>query len=357
MIARFGFTPARRCALLGLIGLGKADHAHAAWLQKYVIAPHIGEIVDEFYRRLWKNPQARNILGQGFELAHLRATQRTYLLTLGIGFDSAAYFEGRLRVGVAHARVPVPLSLYQAAYSLLQCLILAHLSAAAKAPARYRALAAYLIKIAILDMSLATETYHGARLGTLQKSISALRGKALDLHRRVDTDAFTGLVNHARILMILKQGLAKVSERPLSIIIADVDKFKSINDTYGHLVGDKVLQGITGRLRSAARRGDVVGRYGGDEFLIVLKDTPARTARTIAERMRARVGDGPLDLDGRAVRVTLSAGVATARASDDDESLIARADAALYRAKRTGRNRVVTAGGRIRSRPRPAVHD
>ena len=357
LVARFGFTPARRRALLGLIGLEKADHAHAAWLQKNVIAPHIDRIIDEFYRRLWEHPQAENILKQGYELTHLRAAQRTYLLTLGIGFDRAAYFEGRLRVGVAHARVSVPLSLYQAAYSLLQCLMLARLSAVVKVPSRYRVLSAYLIKIAALDMSLAIETYHGARLGALQKSISALRGKALDLHRRVDTDAFTGLVNHARILMILKQGLAKVSERPVSIIIADVDVFKSINDTYGHLIGDKVLQGITGRLRSAARRGDVVGRYGGDEFLVVLKNTPARTARTIAERMRARVGDGPLDLDGRAVRVTLSAGVATARASDDDESLIARADAALYRAKRSGRNRVVAAGGRIRSRSRPAVHD
>ena len=356
LVARFGFTPAHRRALLGLIGLEKADHAHAAWLQKNVIAPHIDRIIDEFYRRLWEHPQAENILKQGYDLTHLRAAQRTYLLTLGIGFDRAAYFEGRLRVGVAHARVSVPLSLYQASYSLLQCLMLARLSAVVKVPSRHRVLSAYLIKIAALDMSLAIETYHGARLGALQKSISTLRGKALDLHRRVDTDAFTGLVNHARILMILKQALAKVSERPVSIIMADVDVFKSINDTYGHLIGDKVLQSITGRLRSAARYGDVVGRYGGDEFLVVLKRTPARIARTIAERMRARVGDGSLDLDGRAVRVTLSAGVATARASDNDESLIARADAALYRAKRTGRNRVVTADAHVRLRTRRATH-
>ena len=358
LITRFGFTPARRRALLGLIGLEKADHAHAAWLQKNVIAPHIDQIIDEFYRRLWKHPQAENVLKQGYELSHLRATQRAYLLTLGIGFDHAAYFESRLRVGIAHAHVPVPLALYQASYSLLQSLILKRLSASsAKARARYRALAACLIKIAALDMSLAIETYHDARMGVLRKSIRALRGKALDLHRRMDTDAFTGLVNHARILTILKQEIAKAGGRPVSVIIADVDVFKSINDAYGHLIGDKVLQGITGRLRSAARSGDVVGRYGGDEFLIVLKDTPARTARVIAERMRARVGDEPFDFDGRAVRVTLSVGVATARAADGDEALIARADAALYRAKRAGRNRVMTVGGRIQPRPRAATHD
>ena len=356
LIARFGLTPARRRALLDLVGLKKADHTHAAWLQKNVIAPHFDQIIDEFYRRLWKHPQAENILKQGYELSHLRAAQRAYLLTLGIGFDRAAYFEGRLRVGVAHARVPVPLSLYHASYSLLQCLILARLSAsAAKTPARYRALAAYLIKITALDMSLAIESYHDARMGVLHKSISALRGKAIDLHRRMDTDAFTGLINHARILTVLKQGMAKAGGHPVSVIMADVDVFKSINDTYGHLIGDKVLQGITGRLRSAARHGDVVGRYGGDEFLIVLKDTPARTARTIAERMRARVGDEPLDLGGRAVRVTLSAGVATARATDDSEGLIARADAALYRAKRAGRNCVMVANAEIRIRSRPAT--
>ncbi len=357
LVARFGFIPARRRALLNLIGLAKEDHAHATWLQQNVIVPHIDEIIDEFYRCLWKNPQAKNILGQGFELAHLRATQRAYLLTLGIGFDRAAYFEGRLRVGVAHARVPVPLSLYQASYSLLQRLILVHLSAsAAKTLDSYRALAAYFIKITALDMSLAIETYHGARLGALQKSISALRGKAHELRRRVDTDSFTGLVNHARILMVLKQELAKVTERPVSVIIADVDTFKSINDTHGHLTGDKVLHSITSWLRSAARRGDVVGRYGGDEFLIVLKNTSPRTARQIAERMRARVGDEPLDLDGRSIRVTLSAGVATARATDDSESLIARVDAALYRAKHAGRNCVVTAGAHSQPRTRRGVH-
>ena len=348
LIARFGFTPARRRALLDLIGLEKEDHVHAARLQKNVIVPHVDEIIDEFYRCLWKNPQAKSILGQGFELSHLRAAQREYLLTLGIGFNRAAYFEGRLRVGVAHARVSVPLSLYQAAYSLLQRFILAHLSASvAKTSDRYRTLAVYLIKITALDMSLAIETYHGARLGALQKAISALRGKTHELHRRVDTDAFTGLVNHARILMVLKQELAKLAERPVSVIIADVDKFKSINDTHGHLAGDKVLQGITGRLRFAVRRGDIVGRYGGDEFLVILKSTSPRTARQIAKRMRACVGDESFDLDGHPIRVTLSAGVATACAADDSESLFARADTALYRAKHAGRNCVMVAKGGI----------
>lgn len=354
LVRKFGFSASRRRALLELVGLDARDHAHARALQKHVIGPHVDEIIDAFHRGLKKNPQARKILRQGFDMAHLRATQSVYLRSLGIGFDRAAYFEGRLRVGVTHARVCVPLSLYQATYALLQRLILARLDAeAAKLPRRRRALFAYLIKIAALDMSLAIEAYHGVRLGALQKSISVLRGEALALHRRVDTDSSTGLVNHGRILTLLKRELEKTDAVPVSVIIADVDKFKSINDTHGHLIGDKVLLGITGRLRSAARRGDIVGRYGGDEFMIILKRTSPRTAFRIAERIRSRIVNAPFDLDKRSARVTLSAGIATAHAAETSESLIARADAALYRAKAMGRNCVLTAApAHVKSRGR-----
>lgn len=344
LLRQFGFDARRRRALLELIGLDASDHARAAYIQKHVIGPHGNEIIEEFYRCLWKNPQAKKILEQGFDLTHLRASQRAHLQTLGVGFDRAAYFEGRLRVGVVHARVAVPASLYQATYSLLQRLILARVpERTAKGSKSYRALVAYLTKISALDMSLAIETYHGVHLGALQKSISALRGETLALHRRVDTDSSTGLVNHGRILKLLEQELTKTPERPVSVIIADVDRFKSINDTHGHVVGDKVLQGITGRLRSAARRGDVIGRYGGDEFLIVLKNTETKTALRVAERMRARLKDQPFDFAGHSIHVTLSAGVSTARADDNSESLIESADAALYRAKRAGRDRVLLA--------------
>lgn len=344
LLRQFGFDARRRRALLQLIGLDATDHARAVYLQKHVIGPHVDEIVEEFYKFLWKNPQAKKILEQGVDVVHLRVTQRAYLQTLGVGFDRTDYFEGRLRVGATHARVAVPLSLYQATYSLLQRLILAHVpTRTTKELQNYRALAVYLSKIAALDMSLAIETYHGLRLGALQKSISALRGETLALHRRVDTDSSTGLVNHGRILKLLEQELVKIAERPVSVIIADVDRFKSINDTHGHVVGDKVLQGITARLRSAARRGDVIGRYGGDEFLIVLKNTESKTALRVAERMRSRLKDQPFDFAGHSIQVTLSAGVATARIDDNSESLIESADAALYRAKRAGRDRVLLA--------------
>lgn len=355
LVRKLGYTAARRRALLRLIGLTATDHAHAAYLQRHVLSVDVDRIVDDFYGQLGMNPEVRRILGRGVVLAHLREMQRQYLLTLGIGFDGAAYFESRLRIGTVHARVAVPPSLYQAAYALLQRLILAHARVRLrKSPRRLAALTEFVVKIATLDMALAIETYHNARVGDLQSSIKSLRGRTAVLHRRAATDAFTGVAHHARILAVLQQELALHHDRPLAIVILDVDRFKLINDRRGHLAGDKVLQAIAARLRLIARRDDVVGRYGGDEFVVVLKKASIATARRIAERLRAGVGGEAVDVGGRSVRVTISAGVAAAVRDDDVERLVARADAALYQAKHAGRNCVVIAGAR-KAAPAEAV--
>ena len=350
LVRKFGYTAARRRALLGLIGFTAIDHAHAAYLQRHVLAVDVDRIVDDFYEQLGASPAVRRLLGRGAVPAHLRETQRQCLLTFGIGFDSAAYFESRLRIGAAHARVAVPPSLCQAAYASMQRSILGRIRRLRATPRRQAALTEFLIKIAALDMALAIETYHDARLGDLRSSIKALRGRTAILHRRADIDAFTGVAHHARIIEVLKRAIAAHGERPLSIVIADLDRFKSINDTCGHPAGDKVLQAVAARVRSVARRDDVVGRYGGDEFMMVLRDSTRANARRIAERMRADVGGNAVDVGGRRVYVTLSAGVAVAEPGDDADTLVARADAALYDAKRSGRNRVVTADRRESAR-------
>ena len=349
LVRKLGYTAARRRALLRLIGLGPTDHAHAASLHREVLAVDVDRIVDDFYEQLATSPDVRRVLGRGFALAHLRDTQRQYLLTLGVGFDRAAYFESRLRIGAVHARVAVPPSLYQAAYGLLQRLILARVRARLRAsPRRQVALTEFVVKIATLDMALAIETYHNARVGDLQSSIKSLRGRTAVLNRRAATDAFTGVAHHARILAVLEQELALHHDRPLAIVILDVDRFKLVNDRCGHLAGDKVLQAVAARIRAIARRDDVVGRYGGDEFVVVLRKASLATARRIAERLRAGVSGEAVDVGGRSVRVTISAGVAAAVHDDDVESLVARADAALYEAKRAGRDRVIVSRARKR---------
>jgi diguanylate cyclase (GGDEF)-like protein len=130
---------------------------------------------------------------------------------------------------------------------------------------------------------------------------------------------------------------------PVSVVLADLDHFKYINDTYGHLAGDAVLREAARRMRDAIRPYDSIGRYGGEEFLLVLSNCDTIGAAAIAERLLQAVRKDTIVLAEATVSVTLSAGVATSGVVQDLETLVGAADAALYRAKRGGRNRVEVA--------------
>ncbi|WP_273249983.1 sensor domain-containing diguanylate cyclase [Sediminimonas qiaohouensis] len=160
-------------------------------------------------------------------------------------------------------------------------------------------------------------------------------------------DALTGLLNHGAILESLDEHLARAQRQfePLSILMVDVDHFKKINDSYGHLVGDTVLKAVAATLQACLRGHDRLGRYGGEEFLIVLGGTPLEAAQQVAERIRAEVAALQLNSGDETLSVTISIGVTAPKPNTTEQptSLLARADAALYEAKREGRNRVHTA--------------
>jgi len=159
------------------------------------------------------------------------------------------------------------------------------------------------------------------------------------------TDALTGLHNRRYMETHLRTLVqeSKRSDRPLSIIIADIDHFKSVNDTHGHDVGDLVLREFANRFRSNTRGVDLACRMGGEEFVLIMPDCDAEQALQIAERLRACVAADPFTVDGALkLRVTASVGVAALDDHDEGpETLFKRADNALYAAKRDGRNRVV----------------
>ncbi len=169
------------------------------------------------------------------------------------------------------------------------------------------------------------------------------------LHRVAVTDPLTGAYNREFLTQRLPAEIeaASAHDRPLSIAIIDVDEFKRVNDAHGHLVGDHVLAEIARRLRTAIRGGDVLVRYGGEEFLAVLPSANAGRAWEVGERMRLRVSETPIEVtDGRRLAITLSVGVAELRYTPTMETahqLTDRADSALYSAKRNGRNRVEVA--------------
>ena len=184
----------------------------------------------------------------------------------------------------------------------------------------------------------------GRRIIELQEQLvqahDALRDQA-------SHDPLTGLWNHGTILAILRKEVARASRShgPLAVAMADVDRFKTINDTYGHQAGDAVLRESSRRLRAATRTYDSLGRYGGDEFLAVIPGCDPEDAARFAESFRARIDRKAVETPDGIIPVTLSLGVAalidppSARA----EALIRIADAALYRAKTAGRNCVALA--------------
>jgi diguanylate cyclase (GGDEF)-like protein len=163
------------------------------------------------------------------------------------------------------------------------------------------------------------------------------------LRQQVERDSMTNLYNHQRFRELLQQELSR-SERyghPVSIIFSDIDHFKSVNDTHGHLAGDKVIKTIASCLRNGLRESDQVARYGGEEFAIILPETEKEGAWDLAERLRKKIDSLKISHENNYIHSTMSFGIASlepgAKVSLDES--IKRADKALYQAKRQGRNR------------------
>jgi two-component system, cell cycle response regulator len=160
------------------------------------------------------------------------------------------------------------------------------------------------------------------------------------------TDALTGLHNRrymeSHLATLVEQ--ASMREKPLAVLVLDIDYFKSVNDTYGHQAGDDVLREFAQRLKKSIRGIDLACRYGGEEFVVVMPETDMAIATMVAERLRRRIASEPFAIEGGtgSVEVTISVGLAARfSAADCAASVLKRADQALYRAKRDGRNRVV----------------
>jgi diguanylate cyclase (GGDEF)-like protein len=162
-----------------------------------------------------------------------------------------------------------------------------------------------------------------------------------EAERRAETDPLTGVLNRRSLIERLEAAClrAQARELPIALLFIDLDHFKQINDSYGHLAGDACLAGVVAPIQAELRQSDVVGRYGGEEFIVILSSASASAAHMIAERIRERVASVRVEGYGPTIRLTCSIGVA---ASDTlgvwGKHLIARADEAVYAAKRSGRN-------------------
>jgi diguanylate cyclase (GGDEF)-like protein/PAS domain S-box-containing protein len=176
--------------------------------------------------------------------------------------------------------------------------------------------------------------------------VDAQRQAQAQLAELATHDELTGTFNRRHVDEVVRRELDRARRygRPLTIGILDADHFKRINDGHGHQAGDEVLRAVAARCRDTLRASDVLGRYGGEEFVMVFPETSLAEAGTVAERVRAAVAGSPVVVGARALDVTVSIGLAGLAAEHaDPNGLLASADAALYAAKQSGRNRVLTA--------------
>lgn len=197
-----------------------------------------------------------------------------------------------------------------------------------------------------------TLTFESFFCFVLEASRLKARNELLDLalthEHAAKTDELTGLSNRRDILNRLSEEFSRYqrSGHHFSIALIDLDLFKNINDQYGHNAGDEALKQFANLVRSVIRQPDVAARWGGEEFLLLLPDTPLIPALTLAERLRSEVAQNNFSFHGQSLPVTMSAGVCSIAQADSIDNLLKQADLQLYRAKEAGRNRIAP---RVRS--------
>ncbi|TCK17110.1 diguanylate cyclase (GGDEF)-like protein [Thiogranum longum] len=342
---QFGFDVDWRRAQLALIGLQEESRDTVRQLHRCVLTDDASQrIVNGFYEQLLHDSRAKSLL-ESYDIDRLKLTQVAYLTDFGVDFRDAGYFETRARVGIAHARVGLPLALYLSAFGVMQTLILEMLTECVSDMAEHQLLSRLVLKLTTLDIAVATEVYHRSSVLELDRSVKHLRLEQSLLRTQLQQDALTGVSSRTSLLDALEAAISRSTKtgQPLCIIMADLDHFKAVNDRYGHMVGDKVLTEVGARIRAALREFDLVGRYGGEEFVIVLENTSRHTALQVAERIRQRIAGQPIKTGSHQLDITISQGLALRVEGDDSQSLLQRADDAMYKAKRAGRNCVAEA--------------
>jgi len=183
-----------------------------------------------------------------------------------------------------------------------------------------------------------------AELLETQRSLDEIKTELLESRKLLGQDPLTGTDNRRSMESILAREIARSrrDSEPLTVVMVDIDHFKRINDSHGHSAGDAALVHLTRLARALLRGNDAFIRYGGEEFLLVLPETGMQGGLSAGQRLQNVLKRQPLVYEGKTISMTISGGGATLGAEDTDESLIRRADAALYEAKRAGRDRVVS---------------
>lgn len=350
-----GFAASDAALLMRYFGWTEQDTANVETIVG-AIETRADTIVDRFYEHLGGYPELASLLDDGARRARLRATQRAYLTSFGRGIGGPDYIADRLAIGHTHERIGLAPRWYIGAYAVLGPLIAeAVAEACGLDSAEYCSCVATATKVIHIDSGLAIEAYHAAALArqdSLVRDLELARHRLEDLVRH---DALTGVAARREVAAQIEAEFQRSRRfrRLFSVLFVDIDGFKAINDRHGHAAGDAALGHVARTLADGLRPADIIGRWGGEEFVIGLVECPGAEAEIIAERLRAGVEAAPLVVAGETVAITVSIGLASGLdAAESARDLIARADRTMYLAKSAGRNRVCADLNHAKEAPR-----
>jgi two-component system cell cycle response regulator len=342
---KYGFDDTRiRETILALdIHPGYADLADR--VTREVIGDEVEEVVNVCFAVL-ASLREFSLIEPNLDVSVFKKMWADQLRHFGQGFDTPEYFAERLTLSAARAYDGLSMSILHLQHQITQQILVERLITSCQHdPKTVWALMPCILKFLALDLHLTIEGYHLQEIEGQQKKLAACRAESAKLYQKVATDQLTGVMSFSHVMEALEEHVNKVAQtrNSLCVMMIDLDFFKRVNDTYGHLVGDSVLIHTAERIRSAIRDFDMVGRFGGEEFTVILTNADMTLARVIAERIRQDIAGTPFHAKGHIIELTVSLGVAMLRPSESRESILERADVAMYEAKQTGRNRVVVA--------------
>jgi len=330
---------------LGYFQIGP-DDADAIREIHEIIDPMIDEIVSIFYAQIGNFNNLNRIISQHSSPEKLKKTFRRFVLEMGINIDTAAYAESRLKVGVVHAHIGLNPHWYLGAYSNLQGILSdIIMEACGNNHERCRQLNGILSRIIMFESALGIDAYHLNTVRKLSDSLDQAKKLEKILQVSARTDGLTGVLNKKAFLEELQLELdrSRRYSHPMALLFIDFDHFKMLNDTHGHQLGDTVLQRSVQTILKTIRTSDIIGRYGGEEFVIALVECTAEDAYSTAERIRRNIAGNVIQKrrTGVVIPVTVSIGLHVPTPQQRKAATVLRyADRALYVAKNGGRNRV-----------------
>ena len=311
-----------------------------------IIDPMIDEIVDVFYAQIGNFNNLNRIINNHSSPAKLKKTFRRFVLEMGVNVDTAEYAESRLKVGIVHARIGLNPHWYLGAYSNLMNIISDILEdACGDDHKEFLRFNKALSKIIMFESALGIDAYHLNTVTKLNDSLDQAKKTEKILQETARTDGLTGVLNKKAFMEEVQRELDRSHRygHTMALLFIDFDHFKSLNDTQGHQLGDHVLQESIKTIRKTVRTSDIVGRYGGEEFVIGLVECTPKDALVTAERIGRNIASNMIQKrrTGVIVPVTVSIGLHVPTTEQKKASTALRnADRALYAAKAAGRNRV-----------------